>query len=353
MTILHRYIAKTVILASLIVILAVLGVVFLVGLLSEMRDMGVGDYGFSQVVIHVLMKIPHDLYLFFPMLLLIGGVLGLGMLSTHHELIVMRSSGVSIKKVISAVITAAVILIIFATIMGECIAPRALFLADKRKETAESNGQAVATATGLWVHVGNNFLHVDHVIGHNHLEGVKRYEFDGQHHLLAAYFVKSMDYQHGTWQLHEGVKTTLGNDLVHSQGFADGRWNLAVNPSLLDIGLVEPEELSLPDLTKYSHYLLQNGLQANRFQFEFWKRVFQPLTTIVMILLAVPFVFGAPRSTTMGRRILFGVMMGFVFYILNAFLGQFSIVFQISPVLAALLPTLLFAGLGYFFMARL
>lgn len=350
--ILQRYIAKTIVLASAMVIFAVLGLSFFIELLTELRDIGTGDYGFQQALMHVLLKLPHDLYQFFPMLVLLGGVLGLGILSAHHELIVMRTSGVPISKIIRAVLLAAFILIILATLLGELIAPRAIFLGEKLKQSAENEGQAVATASGVWVHEGNNFLHIDRMIGRHHLEGVKRYEFDDKHHLLAAYYAKWLIFQEGQWKLRNLVKTTFLENETISQAIPEGEWNLKLNPNLLNVGMIEPEQLSLPKLLSYSKHLVKNGLQATRFQFEFWRRIFQPLTTLVMILLAVPFVFGAPRSVTMGWRILFGVLIGFVFYILNAFLGQFSIVYQISPIIAALFPTLLFASLGYFFMVR-
>lgn len=342
-SILDRYIAKTIIITSLFVTAVLMALNFFLNLLGEFRDIGTGDYGFSQALVHVFLNLPHDLYQFFPMLMLLGGVLGLGILSSHHELVVMRASGVSLLRIVRAVIIAAIVLVIAATIIGEGIGPRAVFLADKHKQSAENGGQAVATASGVWIHEGNNFLHVDRVMGHKHLEGVKRYEFDNQHRLLAAYYVKSLDFQDGQWQLHQLAKTTFANDHTYSEIVDKGTWNLTMNPSLLDVGLVEPKELSLVNLAKYSQHLAENGQNATRFEFEFWKRIFQPITTLVMVLLAIPFVFVAPRSVSMGKRILLGVIIGFVFYIMNAFLGQFSVVFQITPWVAAILPTLLFS----------
>jgi lipopolysaccharide export system permease protein len=353
MNILDRYVAKTVILASAMVIFAVLGLAFFIDLLGELRDIGTGDYNFFQALIHVALTLPHDIYQFIPMLLLLGGVLGLGMLSAHHELVVMRTSGLSVKQVIHAVMMAAVVLIIASTLIGELLAPKGMYLADKRKNSAENSGQAVATASGVWIHEGNNFLHIDRVVARSHLEGVKRYEFDEQHHLLAAYYAKTLDFESGKWQFNDLVKTLFKDDETRSYQVLTGVWNLKMNPNLLSVGMVEPEQLSLPKLSTYSRYLVQNGLQANRFQFEFWKRLFQPLTTLVMILLAVPFVFGSPRSTTMGLRTLFAVMIGFTFYMFNAFLGQFSVVFQVSPFIAALFPTLIFALVGYGLMWKL
>lgn len=353
MSILHRYMAKTIVLACAAVSLTVLGLDFLICLLGELKDVGTGDYGFYQSLGHVLLKLPHDLYQFFPMLILLGGVLGLGILSSHHELIVMRASGVSVSRIVRAVISAAFILILLATLVGECVGPRFYYLALKHKESAQNGGQAIATASGVWIHEGNNFLHIDRMIGKHHLEGVRRFEFDDQHRLMAAYFAKALDFKDGEWRVRDLVKTSFKSEKTHSQIFPVGSWDLALNPNLLNVGMVGPEELSLPKVANHAKYLIENGLQANQFQFEFWKRIFQPLTTLVMILLSVPFVFGSPRGGTMSLRIMFGVIVGFTFYILNALLGQFSIVFQMSPWLAALLPTILFACGGYLLVLKM
>ncbi|HSW69952.1 MAG TPA: LPS export ABC transporter permease LptG [Gammaproteobacteria bacterium] len=350
--ILPRYIAKTVILATLLVMLVVLGLAFFINLLSELRDVGVGDYGLLQAAMHAFLELPYNIYVFFPMLVLLGGLLGLSMLASHQELIVMRASGVSIRKIMMAVFTAAVVLIAIGMMIGEIIAPRAHYLADVHKSTEQSGGQAVITAAGLWVHEGNSFVHIDRVMAHRHLEGVTRYEFDNNHQLLAAYFAKTMDYRDGHWKLHDLAKTTFTLDHTRSEQLADATWDLTLNPNVLSIGLLEPEEMPLTQLSSFMRHLTKNGLQATEFQFSFWKRILQPLTILVMLFLAVPFVFTAPRSINLGLQMLLGVVTGFVFYIMNSMLGQLSIVYQLPPFFAALLPILVFAGLGYFLMLR-
>lgn len=352
MGIIVRYIGKQVAVSTALVLLVVTVLGFIITLVTELRDTGIGYYGFTQAVMHVFLMMPHILYQFFPMIVLLGGVLGLGALASSQELMAMRASGVSVSRIVFAVLSAALFLVALAALVGELVAPSADYLADVQKTIAQSSGQAVETAAGAWIHDGNNFLHIDHVASRRHLEGVTRYEFDGQHRLLAAYHAKSMNFDKGKWILHDVAKTTLNRDQTQSEHFAEAVWNIELKPTLLSGGFVEPEEMSLRHLYDYSSYLVQNGLQASTFQFEFWKRVFQPLTTLVMIFLAVPFVFGAPRSSTMGKRVLFAVMVGFIFYIFNAFLGQFSVVFQVSPFFAALLPTILFAIAGYGLMKK-
>lgn len=102
--ILPRHIAKTVILATLLVMLVVAGLSYFIGLLDELRNIGEGDYGVLQAALHALFEVPYNLYQFFPMLVLLGGLLGLGILSSHQELIVMRVSGFSIRKIMFSVL---------------------------------------------------------------------------------------------------------------------------------------------------------------------------------------------------------------------------------------------------------
>ncbi len=352
-SLLHRYIAKTVIFATLLVMLIVLGLSYFINLLGELRDVGMGDYGFMQAAMHALLEVPYNIYAFFPMLVLLGGLLGLSMLASHQELIVMRVSGFSIRHITRAVFAAAIVLIVIGMIIGEIIAPRMHYLANVHKSTEQSGGQAVITAAGLWVHEGNSFVHIDRVMAHKHLEGVTRYEFDNQHRLLAAYFAKTMDYVNGHWAVHDLARTSFNGDHTSSERLAEATWDLTLNPNVLSIGLLEPEEMPLTQLSGFTQHLKKNGLQAAEFEFSFWKRVLQPLTILVMLFLAVPFVFTAPRSINLGLQLLLGTIVGFVFYILDSLLGQLSVVYQLPPFFAALLPILLFAGIGYFGVKRI
>ena len=91
---------------------------------------------------------------------------------------------------------------------------------------------------------------------------------------------------------------------------------------------------------------------ALNYQLAYWQRIIQPFTTVVMMILAIPFIFGPLRSSTMGSKLLAGATVGFGFHIINRFFGPFSQVLQWPPIIAALGPTLLFAGIGIFLMRR-
>lgn len=351
--ILERYIAKTIFQATGIAALIITSVLFIMSLLAEAKSIGVGEYSFGQTVIYVLLQLPNEIYHFSPMLILLGSIIGLSILSSYRELAVMRSSGFSIGRIINSVLTASLVLILAISVVGEWIGPNLSYKAVMRKENAKHGSEAVATAAGVWFHIENNFIHVQSVVGRQLLNGVTRYQFDNNHMLQAVYYAKTLSSQNNQWLMKDVVKTTFYPDRVKSQSFPETPWDLKINTNLLNVGVVDPNELSLPKLVKFARYLEQNGLQSSEYRFNFWQRIFQPLSSLVMIFLAIPFVLGALSTSTMGWRIVIGILTGFAFFILDALLGQLCIVYQIPTLMAALLPPLIFAALGLLLSRRL
>lgn len=350
--ILQHYIARTVIIATLLAAVVIASVLFLLAIVGQLKSIGQGDYGLIQALLYVLMQLPNDLYQFAPMLILLGSIMGLSMLSNHKELAVMRASGFSITQIIISVFIGAILLIIVMTGLGEGFGPALSSKAEIQKQNAENAGQAVVTASGIWLHLENNFIHVNQVVDHQRLEGVTRYEFDDKHRLQVAYYAKSLTAKDNVWTMNDVVKTSFYNDRTHSQTLEQVPWNLKFNSNLLNVSIADPSQMPLPKLKKFSKYLVKNGLQATPYQYDFWRRVMQPFASLVMIFLAIPFVLGTFRSA-LSLRIVLGILVGFAFFIFNEMLGQICVVYQVPTFLAASLPPLLFVLIGVLLSKRM
>ena len=111
--------------------------------------------------------------------------------------------------------------------------------------------------------------------------------------------------------------------------------------------------MSLHELHKYLHAQGINQQTVHTYQLVYLQRLIQPLTTMVMMVLAIPFIFGPLRSSTMGSKLLAGASVGFGFHIINHFFGPVSQVFQWPPEVAAFGPTSVFALLGLYLMRRM
>lgn len=350
LSILERYIARTIASATGLVTLIITGVLLLMLALKEFKNAGVGDYTVIQSIFYIFLRLPNELYQFTPMLLLLGSVAGLSILSSNRELMVMRASGFSMNQIMRSVLLVAVLLVAIFSVLGEAIAPTLSYKAEIRKENAQNAGQAVVTSSGVWLHVGNNFIHIQHVVGRDSLEGVTRYQFDDKRHLLSAYYAKSLTQENHQWIMHDVAKTTFHRDRAISETIPKADWELKINSNLLNMGLIEPNDMSLPRLAAFVRYLEKNHLLASEYKFEFWQRMVQPLASLIMILLAIPIVLGLFSRSTLGWRMLMSIFVGLIFIILNSVLAQLCIVYQIPAAVAAILPLIIFAIAGVVMM---
>jgi lipopolysaccharide export system permease protein len=342
MKIFERYIASTIIAATLVTIVALLGMQLFIELVAELQDIGTRDYTLWQALLYVPLLLPTDVYQFFPIAGLIGSLMGLGWLASRSELIAFRAAGVSMKQVIGAVLKTGILMLLVATLIGEGLAPLAQHYAKNRKALAMSGGQALKTTQGTWVRDGESFIHIDEILPHGHLQGVTRYQFSN-HQLISAGYAQSAIYQQGHWLFQNVVESQLGQDNIKVQPYPERDWGISFKPRLLGSTSIVPQEQSLAKLHTYIRYSRQSGQNAAQYEYIFWQRVFQPLATLIMLVIGVPCIFGPMRNTNIGLRILLGILIGFTFYTLNQFFGPLTSVYQLSPWVAAALPTLLFA----------
>ncbi len=354
MKILDHYIGKQIVLTILMVAFALLGFDLFFHLVHELKVVGKGQYGLSVALTFLGLSIPTRLYTMFPWSALIGSLIGLGMLANHSELVVMRTAGISVLRITWAVLKAALILLIFVVLLGEGIAPITERLAQTKRTFALSGGQTIETAFGVWVRQGEEFIHIQTVRADGELQGITRYQFDNNRKLKRAIFAKSALPEKGHWRL----KQVKGTEFL-SQGTRVFQEETQFVPHLLEPEILQtamvkhPERLSLLTLWRTIHHRLKNELNAENYELAFWSKVFQPVVILMMVFLAVPFVFGPLRSVSIGSKVLVGIFVAFLFHTVNSLFVPLAIVYQFPPILAVLLPIIVFSGLGFWILRRI
>lgn len=348
MKILTKYLGKTIFGTISLVIFALFSLEIFIEFTHEFPDIGTGYYGLLQMFAYVPLILPAEIYKLFPMAGLLGCLIGLGLLASHSELIVMRTSGMSIANITTAVIKTALLITLIMTIIGEFIAPKLQNYGAIYKTEAINSKQVLLTTTGLWLRNDKDFIHINEVLPQGSLEGITRYSFDNQNQLQLTSFAKTANYDsnHEQWIFNDVTETSFNKNATLANNFKTQEWNLKVKPKLLDLASIDTNQESLFELHSYIKSRIQGGLDAAQYQFTFWQRVFQPIATLVMILIAIPFIFGPLRSATMGLRILAGAITGITFHFINQFAGPMTMVYQFPPIIAAILPTALFAFFG-------
>ena len=114
-----------------------------------------------------------------------------------------------------------------------------------------------------------------------------------------------------------------------------------LTPEQMQIFKLPPHILSLSDLYAYVQRLRASGQNAAGYDYAFWQNVCQPLTTCAMMLMALTFIFGPIRLRSAGTRIMTGIIVGIMLYLLNQILGNIGLHLNLPPVLTSLLPVIL------------
>jgi lipopolysaccharide export system permease protein len=348
---LDRYIGKSVFMAILAVLGIILGLASLFAFIDEMGDVS-DSYTLWDAGSFVMLTAPRRVYEMLPMAALIGCLIGLGTLASSSELTIMRAAGVSIARIVWAVMKPMLFLMVAGVLVGEYVAPYAENQAQASRSLAQGSGDAQSAKHGLWHRQGDEFIHINSVQPNGVMYGVTRYRFDDQRHMLSASFARQATFNTDSWELKDVATTWFREGATEVIKTPTERWEVSLSPQLLSTVIMPPESLSISGLWSYAHYLADQGLSNGRYWLAFWTKVLQPLVTVALVLMAISFIFGPLRSVTLGQRVFTGVLVGFTFRIIQDLLGPSSLVFGFSPLVAVLLPASLCALAGVWLLRR-
>ena len=352
MRILDGYIARTVAGQIASVMLILLAIYFFSTFVAEMGDVGKGDYTVTGALLFTLMQIPLYTYQLFPLVALVGTMLGLGALANTSELTVMRAAGVSVRRIVIAVVKVSLVMVIAVTLIGELIAPRLEMQAQAYRAEALGKNISLNTKDGLWARDGRSFINIERLLVDGHASNVRIYRFAEDHSLRETIFAPRGIYRDDAWQLEQVIRSRISPEGVETRRMENMRWESSLNPSVIDVVAIKPENLSATDLWDYLSYMRENGLEDKRYNLAFWIRIMIPFATGGMVLLAVPFVFGSMRNVSIGQRIMVGALLGIGFYLFNAIFNRVGVIYDIPPFLAASLPTFVVYALWGLMMRR-
>jgi len=351
MTILFRYLAREIAVATVFLLLALLALFALFDLIRELGALGKSGYGLMSAFAYVTLSQPSHVVVVFPVAALLGTLFAVSRLSAQSELTVMRASGLSLSKL---AFLAAVIGLIFSAIIfafGEFVAPAAEEAAKKMRLAATSTVVARQFRSGFWVKDERSFVNIQNVTAETELINMRIFEFDEQYRLKSIRLAERGTYAgKNRWTLSNVEKTTFdgrqASGYAQISKLANAEWVSAMTPDLLAVLRVKPEEMSIVNLNAFIQHLRENKQNSTRYEVALWNKIFQPIGVIVMMLLAIPFAIRSNRAGGVGAMLVLGTMVGIGAYFLNQLAGHLTVLNDWPPALSASLPLVVFFGVA-------
>jgi len=348
---LDRYIVSTVASAIILVMVVVLSLDLVFGFVAEIEDIK-GNYQVVDALIYIFMTLPRRIYDYLPLGAFMGCLIGLGALAKNSELTVIRAAGVSIFRIAWAAMKPTFIVVLMSLALGEFVAPLTEKIAQSQKALKRGAESGMVVGSGLWHKEGDSFVHINAVEPNGALYGVSINYYDDSQILQRSVFAKRAIYERQRWQLIDVEESRFAGEGVSIVKERVASWPTALTPELLNILVVKPDNLSISGLHKYVLYLSDLGLSSGIYELAFWKKALQPFSTVVLVFVAVSFVFGPMRSVAIGSRVFAGLLVGLSFKYVQDLLGPSSLVFGFEPIFASLTPSLICVVIGLYLLRR-
>ena len=353
MSVLDRYVVRTILSA----VLLVTGVFLMLGglwvLIDQLDDIGIGHYTAWSALWYTLLNLPQQAYELLPITVLIGTLLGLGALARGSELTVVRATGVSVARLAGMTLIAAGLLIGVELVLGEFLGPPLQQVAREQKAFSKLSNVSFGTGSGAWVRDGDLIFNVAGQSGQRQFGGMQIFELSPQHQLLALGHARSATAgSNRKWLLTDYAESRFSGDTVSSTAPAERIIESNVTAGFLGLAVQDPDQLTIGALWRLITYYRSNALDAREYVFAFWSRIARTVAVAFCALLAIPFALGPLRSTGAGTRMLLGLGLGIVFFLMQRLIESSTVVFALNPVLLAWLPAAVLAGVSLALLAK-
>ena len=344
---LNRYLSAEIATATALVFAALVMLFAFLDLVEQIKDLGRGAYDLRRVLLYVLLSVPDHVYGLFPVAALIGTLFALAQLVAGSEYTVMRTSGVSTARFAATLAGIGLLFAMLTLVIGEYVAPPSQQLAQRLRSQAITGLVAQEFRSGLWIKDDKGFINVVEVLPDSTLQGVRIYEFDGETRLRSVSFARRGAYQNGRrWLLEDVVQTRFDDMKTSVRDVKEMEWQSVLDPTLINVLLVRPEQMSAWNLYSFSQHLKENRQKALRYEIALWSKLTYPLAVMVMMVLALPFAHFQSRQAGVGAKIFAGIMIGILFHFLNRLFAHLGLLNDWPAFASAVTSTAIFLSVA-------
>ena len=368
----RRLIYSEVLSSIALIALGFLTLFFFFDLVDELqylgKNTGVGDsiYQVRHALLYVTLLIPNHLYELLPISVLIGSIFVMARLAQSSEYTILRTSGLGPWRALKLLLWLGAFFVALTFVVGDYVSPLSERAAQLLK--ARYQGKITVGQTGAWLkekQARSNFIvNVAELSPNNEMRDVRIYEFNRAGRIVTTTEAPGATFSSdAAWLLRDAIRTNFdgtaslgrkdsGVDAqpqlakVSRTAIASFKWPTEISTEMVSVALLRPERMATVDLFNYIRHLDDNGQTSQRYEIEFWRKVFYPLSCLVMVMLALPFAYLHFRSEGITAYVFAGVMIGISFFLLNNVFGYIGNLQNWQPWLAAATPGLIYMAVS-------
>ena len=266
----------------------------------------------------------------------------------------MQAVGVSRARIAWSVLKTGLVVMLAVMGLQEFVAPKLSQLAFERRTQAISGSQSTNIRRGFWSRNGQRVVHVGRLLHGRIPSEIEIYQFDSNGSLrLVAWAKEAIIQNSNRWVLQDVRQQIITANEAFTERFAQLPWDSPFTPDQITKIMLPVEMLSPSDLYEYVKYLKRAGLAAERPELTLWQSISMPLSTLAMVILAIPYVLAPIRQVSAGKRMLQGGLIGTSFHAGRQLIIQLGSLFNLPAALVTLSPVAVMLGIAIWLYRRL
>jgi len=357
MNILNRYILKEFFRAFATALSGISVVYLCIDFLQKADDFIKFKATFSQVARYFLFNLPSIITPSIPIAALIATLLSLGALSRYNEIVAMRSSGISLGRIVLPVIAGGLLISAFGFINNELIMPTYVAKANyiRNVEIEKKQRPVMFRRNKLWLRGPDNsianiaFVSPDR----NEMFGLNIFKLNKDFTVRERILAGSLLWEDGAWRLKKSMVYVQNGDMVTTRPADDEVYNIVETPADLNMIVKSSEEMSFAELWDYVRRIKNSGYKATREEMALYSKISFPFASLLMVMIATPLSLQRVRSGGAGKGIAIAVFISFAYWGLLSIGTALGRSGALPPLTASWLANVLFSLYACVMMIRM
>ncbi len=341
-----KYIAKSFLISIGISLLTLLAVIFIGDIVEFGRRLETHqNAGWGTAIKLAILHLPYMVQEIIPYAVLFGSMLCINKLSNTQELIIIRSTGLSLWQIfLPGTLISIFIGIFIISIFNPLISATQTKL---QKIEAENFGASLSSlsvsGSGFWlrqaINNGTDVIYARNLEAKEmRLKNVTVFRFDKENNITMRLDSDTAELKDGFWYLLD-ANITDNSGVSSKQNFINLPTSLT--KSQIQEGFSSPETMSIWTLIPFIKMLQKAGFSAKNHRLHLHMLVSLPILLAGMTLLGCSINIRKPKGTRGGLRFLLGISLGFALFYLMTIIEALGLSSKVNIAVAAWLPSII------------
>jgi len=330
MRILDRYILKSILAIFVSCVFVFLFLYIIIDVLTNLEDILKHQNTLILLARYYLSYLPVMFVQVSPFACLLSTVYTFGRLNHNNEIIAMRSSGLSIFRIARDALIFGLLISITVFWVSDRILPGALVENQKIRIQMDESAMKdkpkkseIVTNLSMYGLRNRLFFINKFSLATKTMEGITILEHDQNQNLVKKIIATKGVYREGLWRFFQSITYNFdqnGQIIDEPLYLEEEIMDIPETPEEMASLRQKPEQMSIHQMEDYIWRLSKSGATGivKNLKVDLYQRFFSPFTSLIIILLGIPFSLMMRKRATGMSAIGVSIVVGFFYYVLDA-----------------------------------